>query len=452
MDTGFTIGADNTIGLASIDQANRQIHTVEASNYGIKEGQPFYVFNLLEEIDAPGEWYLDRKAGLLYFYPPSALNDARMELSLLTEPLIRMDDVSNVVIEGLTLEQGAGDGIVINNGEDCRVAGCELKQLGSSGVTITGGRRCGVVSCSIHTLGRGGTTIIGGDRATLEPGGHFVENCEVYDFSRIDRTYTPAVQIEGVANRIAHNHFHDSPAHAIRLEGNDHIVEYNNIHDVVRETDDQGGIDLFLNPSYRGNQLRYNYWHDIGNDRACGQAGIRLDDAISGTAIYGNVFYRCSEANFGGVQIHGGKDNWIDNNIFIECKYGISFTPWGKERWEKFLAGDSLVALLTKTVDIAKPPYSTRYPALQRLHEGNDINMVWRNIVYNCGAFMNHDQGIQILHANLVTRQDPGFVDAAHGNFQLKPDAPRVARAGIPSYSIFRNRRSHGRVLGLAQV
>ena len=69
----------------------------------------------------------------------------------------------------------------------------------------------------------------------------------------------------------------------MRLEGNDHIVEYNEVYEVVRETDDQGGIDLFYNVTYRGNILRYNYWHDIGSGRACGQAGIRLDDAISGT-------------------------------------------------------------------------------------------------------------------------------------------------------------------------
>ncbi|MBI5092878.1 MAG: right-handed parallel beta-helix repeat-containing protein [Candidatus Hydrogenedentes bacterium] len=423
--------ADNTIGVAALDTASGQVRTTNSTTYGIKEGQPFYVFNLLEEIDTPGEWYLDRESGRLYLYPIPGLESAAVEISLLEEPLIRIDGASHVTLQGLTLEYGAGDGVKVEGGENCLVAGCVVRRLGGTGVSINGGHACGVLSCDLYALGRRGTEIIGGDRKTLTPGNNFVENCDIFDFSRVDRTYTPAVQIEGVGNRIAHNNFHDSPAHAMRLEGNDHVVEYNNVHDVVRETDDQGGIDLWANPSYRGNILRYNFWHDIGNDRACGQAGIRLDDAISGTLIYGNVFYRCSEQNFGGVQIHGGKDNWVDNNIFAECKYGISFTPWGKERWEKFLASDWIASLLTKDVDIASPPYSTRYPALQHLHEGIDVNMVWRNIVYNCGDFLNRTQPAQNLLDNYVTRQDPGFVDAAKQNFELKDDAPVLNAIGF---------------------
>lgn len=416
--------ADNAISVTSIDPQTREIRTAHTSTYGMREGQPYYAFNLLEEIDLPGEWYLDRDAGRLYLYPPSDANKAAVELSMVTEPLVAMEGASYVTLQGLTLEMGAGDGVAITGGEHCLVAGCLLRRLGAAGVVLNGGHEHGALSCDIHTVGRGGTVLTGGDRKTLTPGRHFVENCHIYDFSRIDRTYTPAVQIEGVGNRVSHNLFHDSPCHAIRLEGNDHLIEFNEIHNVVRESDDQGGLDMFLNPSYRGNVLRYNYWHDIGSGRACGQAGIRLDDAISGTLIYGNVFHRCSESNFGGVQIHGGKDNWVDNNIFVDCRFGVSFSPWGKDRWTKFLSSDSMVSALTQQVDIAKPPYSTRYPALQQLGAGNDVNMIWRNIVYRCGDFLTRDQGIQVLIDNYVTRQDPGFINEDGRNFTLKEDSP----------------------------
>ena len=423
--------ADNSIGVTSVDVENRQIRTSHTSTYGMKEGQSYYAFNLLEEIDRPGEWYLDRDAGRLYFYPPSDPGAATVELSTLEEPLVQLDSAAYVTLQGLAFELGAEDGVAIKGGDHCLVAGCLVRRLGATGVTITDGHDCGVLSCDLHTLGRGGTVIIGGDRKTLNPGRHFVENCHIHDFSRVDRTYTPAVQIEGVGNRIAHNLFHDTPCHAIRLEGNDHVVEFNDVLDVVRESDDQGGIDIFLNPSYRGNILRYNYWHDIGSGRACGQAGIRLDDAISGTLMYGNVFQRCSQGNFGGVQIHGGKDNWVDNNIFVDCRFGVSFSPWGKERWAKFLADDAIAAELTQKVDISAPPYSTRYPALRQLAEGNDINMMWRNLVYNCGDFLARDQGIQRTANNYLTHEDPGFADAAGGNFTLKDDSLVYDRIGF---------------------
>ena len=415
--------ADNAIGVTSIDPGTHRIQTAHTSPYGIKEGQSFYAFNLLEEIDQPGEWYLDRETGLLYFYPPADLAKVSLMLSLTREPLIEANQVSYVNFQGLIVELGAGDGLVINGGEHCLVAGCLVRRLGATGITLKEGHGHGVLGCELHTLGRGGVVMAGGDRKTLTPGGHVVENCEIHHFSRIDRTYTPAVQIDGVGNRIAHNNFHDTPCHAIRLEGNDHVVELNDVHDVVRESDDQGGLDMFYNPGYRGNILRYNFWHDIGNGRACGQAGIRLDDAISGTLIYGNIFSHCSEANFGGVQVHGGQKNWVDNNVFVDCRYGVSFSAWGKERWTKFVESEAVQALLNTQVDTKNPPYSVRYPDLAHLEEGWDINNLWRNVAFRCGSFLTRDQGIQNEMNDMVTNEDPGFVDAAAGNFGLKEDA-----------------------------
>jgi len=423
--------ADSTLGVASIDAQKHEITTAQVPGYGVREGQPYYFFNLLEEIDEPGEWYLDRATGTLYWYPPEDPAKAVVEMSMLNEPMARLEGVSNVVFERLEFALGRSDGVVVRGGDRCLLAGCVVKQLGGTAATLDGGTNHGVLACDLHTLGRGGTVVRGGDRKTLTPGGHFVENCHVYDFSRIDRTYTPAVLLDGVAGRIAHNLFHHSPCHAMRVEGNDHVIEFNEVHHVVTESDDQGGLDMFFNPSYRGNVLRYNFWHDIGSPQSLGQAGIRLDDAISGTLLYGNVFYRCSGANFGGVQIHGGKENVVDNNLFVECRHAISFSPWGKDRWNSFLARKETVDALTRAVDISKPPYSTRYPALARLAENPDVNMVWRNLVVGCGDFLIRDRGQQELADNYLTSQDPGFADASKLNFQLKPDAPVLDRFGL---------------------
>jgi hypothetical protein len=115
-------------------------------------------------------------------------------------------------------------------------------------------------------------------------------------------------------NRIAHNLMHDSYSSAMRIEGNDHLVEFNEVHSVLLESDDQGGVDMWGDPTYRGNVFRYNYFHHIGNGLGTGQAGIRLDDAICGTLVYGNLFHRCSDGHFGGVQVHGGNENDVENN------------------------------------------------------------------------------------------------------------------------------------------
>jgi thioredoxin-like negative regulator of GroEL len=427
----YWLWADAALGVDSIDTNTRRLKAKFTPNYGIREGQPYFYYNLLEEIDVPGEWYLDRAAGILYFYPPADPAKATVQLSLLDAPLVQMDGVSQVTLLGLAFELGRGTGIEINGGDHCLVAGCTVRKLGGDAVILNGGTNHGVLGCDLHTLGRGGTRVAGGDRKTLTPGGHFVENCHVYDFSRLDRTYTPAVHMDGCGNRIAHNLFHHTPCHAMRIEGNDHVIEFNEVHHVVLESDDQGGVDMFYNPGYRGNLIRYNYWHDIKSAVPLGQAAIRLDDAICGTLIYGNVFARCSNGLFGAVQIHGGKDNWVDNNLFLDCRYGISFSGWGPDRWKATLARPEIVKKLSEEVDITKPPYSTRYPELARLGEGEGINNVWRSVVYNCGEFLTRDRGLQDLMDNYVTSQDPGFADALKGDFRLRDDSPVYDRIGF---------------------
>jgi hypothetical protein len=400
--------ADSYEKIASIDTAQRLITLAPPlHHYGFAKGRRYHALNLLSEIDRPGEWYLDRSRGVLYLWPPSNPNRATVEVSMLAAPFVELDGVAHVAFRGLTWATGRDDGLRIRGGERCLLAGCTVRNLAGDGVVVEGGKGHGLLGCDIYNMGRGGAILRGGDRRTLAPGGHFVENCHIHHVSRIDHTYTPAVLANGVGIRIAHNLMHHIGSSAMRVEGNDHLVEFNEVHNAVRESDDQGGVDVFGNPTYRGNVYRHNFFHDIGSGRSCGQAGIRLDDAISGTLIHGNVFWRCSEAQFGGVQIHGGKDNIVDNNLFVDCKQAISFSPWGQKRWEQFLS-EPLAAGALKQVDITQPPYSTRYPELAALRENADANRAWRNLAVRCGKFAVRDRGVNEFMDNHATDENAG--------------------------------------------
>jgi hypothetical protein len=443
------------VQVASFDTEKRRLTTAQPSSYGYQPGEPYYYFNLLEEIDTPGEWYLDRETGIVYLYPPAvagqkvdagasdhpsprgsvgtSLEKAVVELPILEAPFVHMTHVSHVTLRGLAFGLGRAEGAVIAGGRRDLLAGCTFARLGTNGVVIEGGTEHGVLGCDIGTLGAGGMRVAGGDRKTLTPGGHFLENNHVYDFSRVDRVYAPAVHLDGVGNRIRHNLFHDSPHHGMRVEGYEHLIEFNEIHSVVYESDDQAGIDLFGNPAFRGNVLRYNFWHHIGSGHdVAGQAGIRLDDMISGVVMYGNVFQRCAGGQFGAIQIHGGKDNIADNNLFIDCKYAVSFSAWGQKRWEEQLASDWIrKAVALGGVDITQPPYSARYPDLARMKEGADRNFLWRNLAVGCGHFAVRENGKNELLDNHVLADDPGFADPAARDFRLKDDSPIYDRFGF---------------------
>jgi tetratricopeptide (TPR) repeat protein len=425
--------AGRSVPVASINEAAKRITTGSRSSYGYKEGMPYYLFNILEELDKSGEWYLDRSSGKLYLLPPKPLDDANVELPILAVPMVIIRNAEHVSLRGLTFELGRAEGAVIEGGTNNLLAGCVFRKLGTNGVIVNGGTGHGIVGCDIYTLGAGGVRAAGGDKKTLTPGEHFIENCHIYDFTRIDRAYAPAVHLDGVGNRIAHNLFHHSPHHAMRVEGYEHRIEWNEIHSVVYESDDQSGIDMFGNPAVRGNVIRYNYWHHIGSGHnVAGQAGIRLDDFISGVLIYSNVFYRCAGGRFGAVQIHGGKDNVVDNNLFVGCKYALSFSPWGEQRWLERLARDTTQrAVKAGGVDITKPPHITRYPDLANLEANSDRNYIWRSLVVDCGQFSTRDRGVNELLDNHMLPGYSGLADPNQGVFRIDEKSTIYDRFGF---------------------
>ena len=428
--------ADSYERVENIDPQTRQITLAKPwHHYGFSIGAPFYAVNALSELDQPGEWYLDRRRGRILFYAPSDPTAATVEISLFPRRMVDLENVSQISFEGLTWELGSADALRVHGGSNCRFAACTIRHFAGDGVNIQGGSRHGVVGCQIYSLGRGGTRVAGGDRKTLTPGGHYLEHCDIHDLSRIDHTYTPAVVLDGVGNRIAHNRFHEIPSSGMRVEGNDHVIEYNEIFHVVTESDDQGGADLFGNPTFRGNVFRYNYWHHIGNwhgtgeQPKCGQAGIRLDDAISGTAIYGNIFEHCSAGlhGFGGVQIHGGKDNVIEQNIFCDCAAAVSFSPWPLQRWQAYVKS----ALDSPQIDRAL--YLERYPALARLAEAPNVNLVRSNLMIRCGEMLRRAGKSVAASNNVATTEGTISLNADNPLFK-RPEGPGTRVTDIGPY------------------
>ncbi|HOR98525.1 MAG TPA: right-handed parallel beta-helix repeat-containing protein [Kiritimatiellia bacterium] len=377
----FHLWAECTVPLAAVDAATGVFTFRQKPDHNLRAGYPFYVLNLLEEIDRPGEWFLDRAAGRLYVWPLKQPWRSTLTLSQWNRPFVEARKVQEVVFRGLTFEYGRQNGMVLDACANVTVAGNVIRRLGGTALIVTQGANIRIYGNRMETLGHAGMRVEGGNRTNLTSGRIVIENNEVSHFARCSRTYNPALLLDGCGARVAHNHFHHAPSSAMRIEGNDHLIEYNRVEHMVRESDDQGGIDMWCNPSYRGVVIRYNLWRDIGGGHApCGQAGIRFDDAISGMVVYGNRFERTSTGHFGGVQIHGGQDNIIDNNLFTACRYGVSFSAWGQKRWEDFLGRERIRNLMYSDVNITLPPYSKRYPELAGLPGKADVNSIWRNL------------------------------------------------------------------------
>ena len=425
-----------TIQVKEIDTDKRHITFVKPHGYGLGKGNPaprrYYAENLLEELDAPGEYYIDRDAGALYFWPPAALHEATVVLSTLTDPVVSLHETSHVALEGFTIEACAGTGVEVRGGDHAHVAGCVVRNTGHHGIVVEGGANHRVEGCDIYDTGRAGLRIGGGDRKTLTPSGHEAVDNHIHHVSRRQRTGAYHIHLGGVGVRMAHNLLHDGPHQAIGLQGNDHVIEFNEIHHTGMETDDCGAFYMGRNPSERGSVLRYNFWHHIGSELSHGSCAIYFDDGSGGQKVFGNVFYKAAGGTFGAVFVHGGHDNVVENNIFVECKIAFRQAPWSDERWKEYVAADLWQRKLLEEVDITKPPYSDRYPGLEGFLEPSGeprLNHAYRNVVVNCDAFV---QGNWAIMDNWVMDKDPGFVDPDNLNFQLR-DNPYVYKR-IPGF------------------
>jgi len=432
---------EETIKVAAIDPATRQITLAEPSLYSVMQGNPsprrYRALNVLEELDQPGEYYLDCAGGKLLFWPPEGIEGARIVLSMLNDPVVSTQNASHIRLRGFTVEATLGDGILVTGGTDVRIQACEVRNTRQLGVRIEGGTAHGIEACDIHDTGTGGLSLAGGDRKTLTPAGHEVVNNHIYDYSQLQLTYANAMLISGVGNRAAHNLIHGAPHQAIGINGNDHVFEFNVIHHICMETDDCGAYYKGRNPSCRGNIVRYNLWHNIGSPMGHGNAAVYFDDGDGGDTVYGNVFFRCGEpgkGSFGTVFSHGGHGITADNNVFIECKRALGSAPWDDARWADAIHGGQdcgWTEKLLQEVDITKPPYTTRYPELIGFMDPQPgqprVSTAKRNLFVMCGEVSSGNWQWS-PDENLIVDHDPGFVDAAAGDFRLRPDSEVLTR------------------------
>lgn len=348
--------------VSRLDLDRRLIQTAPPHGlYGFRAGQRFHFLNVLEELDQPGEWFLDDASGLLYFWPPAPIGSGQTILSLMDQSVIRLTEVEFVTLRGLTIEATRGTGVEITAGKGNRVESCLLRNLGNLGVSVSGGTGHGVVGCDIFDTGDGGVSLAGGDRQTLSPAGHFVENCHFQRQGRWSKCYVPAVLMNGVGHRVSHNLIHDHPHCAILFTGNDHLIEFNDIHHIALETGDVGAIYTGRDYSYRGNRIRHNYIHETGGV-GMGSMGVYMDDCVSGTEVYGNVFAKVHWAMF----IGGGRDHRVENNLFVDCDPAVRADARGMDRspvWRNMVNDYMRQQLAAVPLEL----YRERYPAMRTL-------------------------------------------------------------------------------------
>jgi len=420
--------SDGRQRIAAIDPERKLITLAPPYHgYGYRAGQWYYAYNLFCEIDQPGEWYVDREEGLLYFLPPGPVTSGNVAVSV-APGILHVEKASHLVFRGLVFEGAQGTGVVLDECSDVTLSACVIRNCGGGGIAISSGRKNRVVGCDIYNLGYGGVSLRGGNRRTLQPARHTAENNHIYRYGRWKWMYSAGISIGGVGNVVSHNLIHSAPHQAVAFSGNDHVIEYNEIHSVCLLSNDAGAIYSGRNWTMRGTVIRYNYLHDIGGFRGGRCVGVYLDDMYCGTRIEGNLFVRVTRAAF----IGGGRDNVVVNNLFVDCDPALHVDAramgWAKGHTDQWVK-EARERGLHRGIPFMKPPYSTRYPGLADILKNNPWapagNLIARNICVG-GRWEEIEKKTRPflrMEKNLVS-VEVGLVSPEKGDYRLRKDSP----------------------------
>jgi hypothetical protein len=330
---------NNIIPIESMDPSRRVIKLAGDCSYAIRPMDRYYVQNLFEELDAPGEWYLDRRTSTLYFWPPEGgAAETEVYAPRLRTLLELTPGTAHILFRGFTFEGSEGTAIELKDTWKCQIAGNTIRNAGDyngSAVDVNGGRDNGVIGNDIYEIGSNGVSISGGDRITLTAANNYADNNYIH---HVGVFYKQGVGIllNGCGLRASHNLIHDTPRHGITFAGNNLVIEYNHIRHVNLETEDTGAVATGGRDwiSSRGTMIRYNFLHDmLGYGQVNGRWvsphfawGVYLDDNTGGVDVFGNIVARAVR---GLVHLHNARDNIIENNILVGAKLQqVEYNGW----------------------------------------------------------------------------------------------------------------------------
>ncbi len=344
------IWQNETVRVGAIDTEKRTVTLAVPVSHGIgsKYHRPegsgaeiYWVLNLLEAVDQPGEWAVDFQDKKLYFYAPGPPANADILISDMETPIIEVTDAQHIEFRNVTVEGTLGDGVRIIASRDSAIRGCTIRNVAKYGVVIEGGASDIVESCDLYALGAGGVSLQGGD-AGSQPrvlAGHRVENCDIHHFGEIERVYAPGVNVgfrgggggsaklNAVGMIVRHNAIHHCPHAGVLFNSYDNMFEYNEVFQFALVSNDMGAFYSYSKPGGIGNNtFRYNFMHSSPEGD-----GVYYDSVANHPRIYGNVAYRlgpldpAKKARRGcGFLIKNRTNNRVDvfNNLAVDCKTG----------------------------------------------------------------------------------------------------------------------------------
>ena len=449
----FHSWATSLLRVKSLDTENRIVEFTGPARWPFGRWRPdqwYFVEHLFEALDQPGEWFLNRKEGKLYYIPMPGedMNTAEV-IAPVAKQLIRLEGnpaegqfVENIRFEGLTFQytdypiapQGHSDSqaafavpaaIEAVGARNVTISNCSIGHVGTYGVWFRAGSQdCKLVDSELFDLGAGGVRFGEGQDAPSPnevAQRNTVDNCFLHDGGRIFRSAIGVWIGRSSYNTVSHNDICDFRYSGVSVgwswgyaptSAHHNVIEYNRIHDVGKgQLSDMGGIyTLGRSP---GTVLRNNYIHDVlSNPKISGGWGLYTDEGSTGILMENNIIHNTVTGTF---HQHYGKENRLENNI-------LAFSQ--REQLIRSREEDHLSFLMDHNIIV----FSNGRLLGSRWGNGNyrlDNNVYWdlSGSEFDFAGRSFEEWKAEGNDVNSVIA-DPLFEDIVGRDFQLKPGSP----------------------------
>jgi len=350
----------------------------------------YYVENVFEALGEPGEWYLDRPTGKLYYVPMPGEDPEKTDvvvtncyqlLKLMGKPQ-EGGYVEFLRFVGLAFEHadwvqpdgwgtrfdpyapvekrarhdaciwpdpcdGKGEtaavpqaafnvpgAIHLEGARNCAIEDCRIERIGFYGIDLcdgcTGNR---IVGNTIRDLGAGGVKLSGaGPRgaAGCRTGNNRITDNHICEGGRVFLSGIGVVIQHAFGNLVAHNHIHDFFYSGISC----------------------GWTWGYGESAARENRIEKNHVHDLGKGVISDMGGVYLLGVQPGTTVRGNVFHDIRASNYGGWGIYpdeGSSHIVIENNISYNTSCHVFHQHFGRENTVRnniwAFGGEGMIAL-----------------------------------------------------------------------------------------------------------
>jgi len=418
----------------------------------------FFIENIFEELDAPGEWYLNKSEGVLYCLPPPGVDLAKatVEAPVLKQVVeflgSESQPVHHIALRGLKIAHTAsvfldpydvpskGDWALSRSGslylegaEDCAIENCFFDAVGGNavfvnnyahGIRVAGNKFTGAGESAVCLVGAKDAALGGGNNAY--PRDNLVSNNLIHDCGIFGKQTAGVFLSITRKNTVSHNLIYNMPRAAICINDGTwggHVIEHNDVHDTVRETSDHGPFNAWGRDRYEKRTVRPNdraatiIRHNRFVEPAGSSWGIDLDDGSSDYEIRDNLCVGVS------VKLRDGDRRTVENNIFVSPR-PPAFHMIPKNNSDRFVR--NIVA--TRDHDTVYR-FIAQEGWLKEMNHNLLFNDVGKAVVkegwggekaYTLDDWKKTGNDVNSLLA------DPQFVDAARGDYRVKDSSPAL--------------------------